>query len=152
MKRSFAGIGLGALLLLATAGSAMAQDVRISLSWGAIGGRVHVADGFRVFGGVRPASRAPYRVERRRFDECVADGSYLYCWDAPRRPRVRPLVYVYATDRAELGRQHARGRDWERNLERRQRRTAERVWRRWADDHRYRYDRDRLIVDVAFAW
>ena len=152
MKRAIVGIGVGGLLLLITAGSAMAQDVRISLSWGALGGRVHVANGFRVVGQVRHAPRATYRVERRRYDECVADGPYLYCWDAPRHPRARPLVHVFITDRAELGRHHGRGRAWERSLERRHRRTAERVWRRWADAHRYRYDRDRLIVNVAFAW
>jgi len=154
MKRLLAGIGLAGLLLLGSAGPAGAQDVRIQLSWGDAGGRVHLASGWR-FGTrervVRRGPRVRARLETRRFAECVPDGPYLYCWDAPGRSVRRPVVYVYMTNRAGVARR-ARGHGWDRSWERRHRRAAERAWRRWADRHGYRYDRHRLIVDVAFAW
>lgn len=150
MKRLLAGIGLAGLLLLGSTGPAKAQGVRIQLTWGAVGGRVRVASGWRMAawdGGPRVRTR----VETRHFAECVPDGPYLYCWDAPRRYVTRPVVYVYLTDRSaigHMGRGHGRHEGWERQ----QRRAAERAWRRWADRRGYRYDRTRFMVDVAFDW
>lgn len=156
MKSPSVTVAFAALALLTGAGSAAAQDIGISVSWGSSNVRAsgyYVSDGLRVVGRVRDvryARRAPRRIERRHYAECVREDPYLYCWDAPRYHRVRPIVYVYVTDR-DMARRHHRGRGWDRS-ERYHQRFAARSWRRWADDHRYRYDRDRLIVDVAFAW
>jgi hypothetical protein len=150
MTRLLAGIGLAGLLLVGSTGPARAQDVHIQLSWGVAGGRMHVASGWRM-GAWNRGARVRARVETRHFTECVPDGPYLYCWDAPRRYVTRPVVYVYVTDRAavaRMGRGHGRNERWERA----QRRAAERAWRRWADRRGYRYDRDHFAVDVAFAW
>jgi hypothetical protein len=146
------------VLLLVGAGPAAAQDIGINLSWGSANLRAsgyYVSEGLRVVGRVEDPRYQPRRVrhvERRHYEECVAEGPYLYCWDAPRYARARPVVYVYLTDRHVARRHHPRGRGWEKRWDRQHRALAARYWRRWADDHRYRYDRDRLVVDVAFAW
>jgi hypothetical protein len=100
----------------------------------------------------------PVRVERRHYTECVADGPYLYCWDAPRVYRggaivyARPVVHVYVTDRAVARRYHSGRHGWSPAYLRRHEVAAARFWRRWADAHRYAYDRDRLNVNVALSW
>lgn len=146
-----------ALMLAAVAPRAAAQDVRIGLSWGRPGLR---ATAYYASPRVRPVAPhvyyddGPRRIVRRHYTQCVAEGPYLYCWDAPRSYRVtRPVVYVYATERADyrshkVKRGRGRGPKWDK----RHQVAAARAWRRWADDHRYRYDRDRLDVDIAFTW
>jgi hypothetical protein len=163
MNGSRIGIALAGVALLMGPGSAAGQEVGISLSWGSSSQRVsgyYVSDGLGIVGHVddeRYESRRPRRLERRHYSQCVPEGPYLYCWDAPRYYRERPVVYVYLTNPGAARRAHpVRGRDWDRGWERRRerehQRLAARYWRRWADDHRYRYDRDRLIVDLAFVW
>jgi hypothetical protein len=159
MNGSRVGLALATAALLAAAEPGAAQDVGISLSWGSSSNfrasGYYLSDGLRVVGHVDDAryARRPVRyVERRHFEECVAEGPYLYCWEAPRYYRERPVVFVDLADRHYARRHHPRGRGWEKRWERQQRALAARYWRRWADGHRYRYDRDRLIVDVAFAW
>lgn len=171
---SFAGIAMTGLLFLAGAAPTEAQDVRVSLSWGSGDLRAsafYVSPGLRVAGsyqgydrdvyydddvyydrGVRYGPRAPRRVVRRHYAECVAEGPYLYCWDAPRYRYQRPVVYVYVTDHRVARRHHPRGRGWERQWARHHHRVAARYWRRWADARRYRYDRDHFDVDLQFAW
>jgi hypothetical protein len=158
MTKTLVGAMVVGWLLSGSAVPASAQDIHIDLSWGSPNVRagVRVApQGLRVVGHVgdaRAPRRAPYRIERRHYTQCVREGSYLYCWDANRAHRSRALVQVYVVDRHEARRYDRGRRGWDRNWERRHQRAAERAWRRWADAHRYRYDRDRLIVDVSFAW
>lgn len=160
MTRAIVGIALVGAALMIGARPAAAQDVSVRLSWGTSNVRVtgyyesdgYVAPGLRVVDYERDARYAPRRVVRRHYAECVADGPYLYCWDAPRYGYARPVVYVYVADRVARPRHPGRGRGWERSWERQHRKVAERHFRRWAKAHRYGYDRDRLIVDLAFAW
>jgi hypothetical protein len=164
MLKRLAGLAIAGLFLATRTAPAAAQDVRLDVSWGTPG--LHASatfwsGGLREVGGTgydgRYAPR-PVRVERRHYTECVADGPYLYCWDAPRVYRgravgyVRPVVHVYVTDRAVAYR-HGRGRHgWSRGYVRWHEAAATRYWRHWADAHRYAYDRDRLMVDVRLAW
>jgi hypothetical protein len=146
-----------ALALAALAPRAAAQDVAIGLSWGRPGVRAtayYASPGLRLVAPDGYYYEAPRRrIVHRHFDECVADGPYLYCWDAPRTYyAVRPVVYVYATDPVVAHRHHRGKRGRGPAFINHHRAVAYRVWRHWADDHRYRYDRSRLFVDVAFAW
>ncbi|HEX9633394.1 MAG TPA: hypothetical protein VGA02_13115 [Gemmatimonadales bacterium] len=158
-KARFFG-ALAATFALATiAPRAAAQDVQIGLSWGGSGLR---ATAYYVSPGLRPVvphvyyDRGPRRLARRHFAQCVAEGPYLYCWDAPRSYRVaRPVVYVYATERAAGYREYRGKRGHGPKFvkhHRNHRAAAARAWRHWADDHRYRYDRDRFNVDVVLTW
>lgn len=164
MLKALVGLALTSLLLATTAAPATAQDVWLDISWGAPGVHAGVAvrsGGLRVLGHVDDYDRyapRPQRIERRYYAQCVADGPYLYCWDTPRVYRgrgpvyVRPVIHVYLTDRA-AARGHGRGRPgWNRANLRQHEVVAARVWRRWADAHRYAYDRNRLMVDVRLAW
>lgn len=165
MLRSLVGFAVTGLLLATSAVPAAAQNVWLDISWGAPGVRAGVAvrsGGVRVVGRAnmyrRPAPPVR-RIEQRHYAECVADGPYLYCWDAPRVYRgrvlvpVRPVVRVYVTDRAVARRYHPDARGlWGRAYMRQHEVAATRFWRRWADAHRYRYDRDRFMVDVALSW
>jgi hypothetical protein len=164
MLKSLVGVAVTGLLLATRVAPAAAQDVRLSLSWGTPG--LHASATFWS-GGLGAVSYAdnygryaplPRRIERRHYTACVAEGPYLYCWDAPRvyrgRPAmyVRPVVHVYVTDRAVAHRYHPGKHGWSRGYLRQHEAAAARHWRRWADAHRYAYERDRLIVDVALAW
>jgi hypothetical protein len=164
MLKSIVGLAIAGSLLATNAAPAAAQDVRLDISWGAPG--VHASAAFRSGGvrvvghvdGYRRPAPLPQRIERRHYTECVAEGPYLYCWDAPRVTRggaavyVRPVVHVYVTDRAVARRYHPGTRGWSQAYLRQREAAAARYWRRWADAHRYAYDRDRLNVEVAFAW
>jgi hypothetical protein len=102
-KTTLFGALAGTLLLAVVAPRAAAQDLQIGLSWGRPGLR---ATAYYASPALRPIvpdgyyDRGPRRLARRHFTECVAEGPYLYCWDAPRtRYAVRPAVYV--RDRAD---------------------------------------------------
>jgi hypothetical protein len=163
MLRALVGVTVAGLFLATPTVPAAAQDVRLEVSWGTPG--VHAGVAFRsgavgvrgrVDGYDRPAPRA--RVEQRHYTECVTDGPYLYCWDAPRVYRgraelsVRPVVHVYLTDRALAHRNRSGRHGWSRADLRWHQAVALRYWRRWADAHRFAYDRNRLRVDVTLAW
>ncbi len=164
MRRSLVGLMVTGLLLATRAAPAAAQDIRLDIFWGSRGlnaGAAFRSGGVRVVGRVddydRYAPRAQ-RIEQRHYAQCAADGPYLYCWDTPRAYRgrgpvyVRPVIHVYLTDRAAI-RGHGRGRPgWNRANLRQHEVAAVRFWRRWADAHRYAYDRDRLMVDVRLDW
>jgi hypothetical protein len=153
-KTTLFGALAGTLLLAVVAPRAAAQDFEIGLSWGRPGLRAtayYASPALRVVPNVY-YDRGPRRIARRHFTECVAEGPYLYCWDAsPNRYAVRPVVYVYATE-PRVYRSHRGKRGHGPKFVKHHGVAASRAWRHWADDHRYRYDRDRLIVDVAFAW
>jgi hypothetical protein len=164
MLKSLVGLAVTSLLLATGAAPATAQDIRLDISWGTPG--LHAGVAFRSGGvlvvghadGYRRPAPLPQRIERRHYAECVADGPYLYCWDAPRVYRGsavvygRPIVHVYVTDRAVARRFRPGARGRSRADLRQHEMAAARFWRRWADAHRYAYDRDRLMVDVTLAW
>lgn len=165
MRKSLVGLAVTGLLLATRVAPATAQDVRLNVSWGTPGTHVSAtfwSGGLREVGYADDYGRyapAPQRIERRNYTECVPDGPYLYCWDAPRVYRgglraayLRPVVDVYLTDRAVARRYHPGKHGWNRGYLRQREVAAARFWRRWADANRYDYDRDRLRVDVAFAW
>jgi len=154
-KTTLLGAFVGVVALAVGAPRAAAQDVRIGLSWGRPGLRATAYHASPAPYAVAPNvyyGDGPRRLVRRHFTECVAEGPYLYCWDAPRTYQVvRPVVYVYATE-PRVYRGHRGKRGHGPKFVKQHRVAAARAWRHWADDHRYRYDRDRLMVDVAFAW